>query len=333
MEENNVKKEISARKVFSRFGLALVIGYIASIIGSEVINVVIKLCLGNDFLKRNPFVSKILSLAPIMLICYPIVLLMVRKFEKSDLPQKALSIGKLVKMICCCFPIMFAGALIGNILSSLLSSGNAENPVAELVSALDPLVIFFTVIAAPVCEELVFRKLIIDKTAKYSQVTAIIFSALCFGLFHMNFFQFFYTFGLGLILGYVYVSTGKVIYTIIMHSVVNFFGSVLAPLAGSLTDPDKLEALGRMDSSSPEAMKLMEELLPGLIISFAWIILYFGIIIAGCIFLAKGIKKLEINKESSFESPGDAVESVLVNVGMLLFVCFSSLAFAAALFG
>ena len=50
-----------------------------------------------------------------------------------------------------------------------------------------------------------------------------------FGLFHLNLFQFFYAFGLGLMFGYVYMRTSQLRYSIVMHMIINFNGSVLAP--------------------------------------------------------------------------------------------------------
>ncbi|WP_442856211.1 CPBP family intramembrane glutamic endopeptidase [Butyrivibrio sp. MC2021] len=86
-------------------------------------------------------------------------------------------------------------------------------------------------VLAPIFEELVFRKLIIDRTIRYGELMSIVFSSLAFGLFHCNLYQVFYAFVLGLILGYVYVRTGNIILTIIMHMCVNASSSVLAPLA------------------------------------------------------------------------------------------------------
>ena len=54
-------------------------------------------------------------------------------------------------------------------------------------------------------------------------------SALIFGLFHGNLSQFFYAVGLGLVFGYVYLRTRQLRWSILLHMIVNFLGSVLAP--------------------------------------------------------------------------------------------------------
>ena len=48
----------------------------------------------------------------------------------------------------------------------------------------------YMVICAPILEEYIFRKLIVDRTVKYGQGVAIVLSGLMFGLFHGNLNQF-----------------------------------------------------------------------------------------------------------------------------------------------
>lgn len=52
-------------------------------------------------------------------------------------------------------------------------------------------------IIGPIFEEILFRKILIDKTIKYGARISIIISALLFGLFHGNVNQFFYAFLMG----------------------------------------------------------------------------------------------------------------------------------------
>ena len=50
----------------------------------------------------------------------------------------------------------------------------------------------FSVVLAPVMEELIFRKVLIDRTIVYGDKAAVVLSGLLFGVFHGNFHQFFY---------------------------------------------------------------------------------------------------------------------------------------------
>ena len=68
--------------------------------------------------------------------------------------------------------------------------------------------LFIMVLCAPVAEELIFRKLLIDRLTQYGEGVAVLFSGLMFGLFHGNLNQFVYAFVLGLCFGFIYVKTG-----------------------------------------------------------------------------------------------------------------------------
>ena len=54
--------------------------------------------------------------------------------------------------------------------------------------------------------------------------------ALLFGIFHMNMIQGIYAFCLGLVLGYVCNRGGSIYYSILLHMLFNFWGTVLSGL-------------------------------------------------------------------------------------------------------
>lgn len=133
--------------------------------------------------------------------------------------------------ICASIAIMVAGSMIGNFISELVGSifnREVENVVSELVAENGTWqLVVFVVITGPILEELIFRKLLIDKLSRYGSKFSISLSAILFGLFHGNFYQFFYAAGIGIILGYIYVTCGKIRYSIILHMILNFLGSVV----------------------------------------------------------------------------------------------------------
>ena len=104
-------------------------------------------------------------------------------------------------------------------------------------------VILSAVILAPIMEELIFRKLVLDRLAGYGPAVAMSVSALVFGLAHGNFYQFFYAFLLGLIFAYIYLRTGKVRYSMMLHMMVNFCGSVIPILIMRVVDENEVAAI------------------------------------------------------------------------------------------
>ena len=140
-----------------------------------------------------------------------------------------------------------------------------------------------------------------------------------FVLFHMNLFQFFYAFGLGLVFAYIYTRTGRLRYSVILHSIINFMGSVVAPWILSLVNPDALA--GADPSASPEqVMALMREVLPGLLLTLLYSLFLLGMSIAGLVLLVVRSKRA-IWKDSPEQLPqGTAVKTVYLNVGMILYI-------------
>ncbi|MDE5641535.1 MAG: CPBP family intramembrane metalloprotease, partial [Bifidobacterium castoris] len=121
-----------------------------------------------------------------------------------------------------CLPIIWVGNLLGTALSALLSSGKADNRITQMMSGSNWFImVIATVVVAPLVEEWLFRKQIIGRLRRYGEKPAIVLSALFFGLFHLNLYQFFYAFGLGLLFGYVYTRTSRLRYSVALHMAIN----------------------------------------------------------------------------------------------------------------
>ena len=313
--ENRLK---TLKNTYSKAGLTMFLGIVAVYAVQIILSVVLNYFIDVGTIEKgNIYVNLLLSFLPMYVVCFPVMFLLMKK-----LPAKVPSVEKMgekrfIAFLVMCFPIMYAGNLVGNILSAILSGGQAENGLIDIISTLNPLTIITIVIIAPIFEELFFRKFIIDRTVKYGEKTAILFSGLCFGMFHMNLFQFFYAFGLGLIFGYIYVKTGKVIYSTIMHMIINFIGSVVSMLALSQLDMDKLQSLTESGEFTAEAL---DEILPGLMIYGIYFLVYMLLVCIGVALLIINRKKL-VFMPSEEEVPAKAgIKLSLVNVGMILFM-------------
>jgi len=73
-----------------------------------------------------------------------------------------------------------------------------------------------------VCEELFFRKAIASRLAIAGKTSAVIVSALMFGLAHFSGEKFPYAFFAGILFGWVHFRTGSVKYSMIAHFFCNF---------------------------------------------------------------------------------------------------------------
>ena len=101
-----------------------------------------------------------------------------------------------------------------------------------------------TVILAPLGEEFLFRKVLIDRTRRYGDTVSVLLSATFFALFHIKLYQMFYAFLIGLVLGYLYTRTGKLRWSVAMHMALNAIGGLLMPLVVSLLLPSGAEPTG-----------------------------------------------------------------------------------------
>jgi membrane protease YdiL (CAAX protease family) len=144
--------------------------------------------------------------------------------------RSKLSLEEFVVIFFICQGIMTFGAMISNALTSFLSSllgYTVNNETSDLMMDTPIwIVILIAVIIGPLFEELMFRKIFMDRISAYGDRFAILVSAISFGIFHGNFSQLIYATGLGLVLGYVYSKTRNVMYSFLLHALINFFGSI-----------------------------------------------------------------------------------------------------------
>lgn len=322
------EKILLAKKDFSRMGFALlVIGVVTTILQ------VLLALLWNGVLYDTPLgeleiMRWILTTAPMYLVAMPVGLLLMKKIPAESMPAQKLGAKHFWILMLVCMPIMYTGNIIGTKLSEVLSGGNAENALLDYVMG-NPLYSFlFTVLLAPLIEEFIFRKQIIDRVGRYGEKTAVVFSALTFGLFHANLFQFFYAFGLGLLFAYVYTRTRMLRYSVFMHMIINFIGSVIAPILMGNMDMDTLTAMENGTATPEQIMALT----PALAVLTIYSLLLITTVVVGLVFLLKNWGKHQFSPAACELPPEVAGKTVYRNAGMLLFIVFCLIMMVLALF-
>ncbi|MDO4566541.1 MAG: CPBP family intramembrane metalloprotease [Oscillospiraceae bacterium] len=132
-----------------------------------------------------------------------------------------------------CMFLSYVLSLAGQALDAALSSlagREYQNPVQQAVEGESALAILLVmVIIAPVIEEYMFRRLLLDALKPYSKAQAAISSALAFALFHFNLSQFFYAFAAGLALALLALKTNSIVTGTVLHMLINFFGALAVP--------------------------------------------------------------------------------------------------------
>lgn len=309
---NNVYRP--AKRSFSRIGFALLaLGGVT--ISLQTLFGVIAGMLG---ISDKPWAVWLMTFAPLYLFGVPVCWLIIRRMPRTRVESSSLGGKRFFIMLLCCFPLMYGGNIIGNVLSMILSGGSAENPLNNFALQNSWIKVLVMVVLAPICEELVFRKLLIDRAARFGEKTAMIFSGVCFGLFHMNLFQFFYATALGILFAYVYVRTRRIQYTILLHMIINFLGGVIAPWMLTLVDMD---ALNMMSSGVMPSAGELASLIPLLIYSFSLL----GLSIAGLVLLISRWNRITFRPAECEIPKGSRFKTVYLALGMIFFTVFCAI--------
>lgn len=310
-----------ARRDFSRIGASLCLMVVVWYALATVLEGALYAAVGGKGETPN-WVTYVGSGVPLYLIAMPIAVMLMGKSTVIETRKFDMKPGLFFKLLLMCLPMMWAGSVFGSMLSMVLSNGEATDRVADLAMQTNIWNVVFLVIVGPIFEEWLFRKQLIDHTRKYGEKTAILLSGLAFGLFHMNLFQFFYAFLLGLMFGYVYTRTSKLRYSTAMHMIINFNGGVLAPWVLTRVDLDQLEKVSEAaENGNAAAMEQWaSQNVEGLAIMLVYFVLYGAVILAGFVLLIRNFKRFEFYTAPEELPRGTRVKTVCGNVGMIMFI-------------
>lgn len=299
------------RRFFSKIGF----NYFALGIIVLVLNLFIGLFISmiNPNLLSNQTMMTFFSAIWTYLLPLPIFIYIMRKTEAKTLEKHKMT----VKTFVICISITMFLMWIGNIMGVIITSGigsliqhEVANPIHDVInnSGLVANLIIITTIA-PIFEELIFRKLLIDRTIKYGGTISVLLSGLLFAFFHGNLNQFFYAFLLGGFFAIIYIKTGQIKYTIGLHMIINFIGSVV-----SLFVSQPLMDLANGSVISPTSTF-------GVIL---YILITLGLTVMGLIYSIKYFDKSQFDgseKEIILKNP---VSTILLNPGIICFILLMS---------
>lgn len=322
-----------ARRDFSRIGASLCLMVVIWYALATVLEGALYAAVGGKGEAPN-WVTYVGSGVPLYLIAMPIAVMLMGKSTVIETRKFNMKPGMFFKLLLMCLPMMWVGSMVGSMLSLALSDGEATNRVADLAMQTNIWNVVFLVILGPIFEEWMFRKQLIDHTRKYGEKTAILLSGLAFGLFHMNLFQFFYAFLLGVMFGYIYMRTSKLRYSTAMHMIINFNGGVLAPWILTRVDLDQLDKVSQAaENGNVAAMEQWaSQNATGLAIMLVYFLLYGAVILAGFVLLIRNFRKAEFYIAPEELPRGTGARTVYGNVGMITFIVLTVLLTAISLF-
>ena len=328
-----------ARGVFSRFHLGLFAFNAVTYAAVILIEIVLSLIFGKGttgaLLESNIYFEWLISMAPMYLIGFPVFLLIVRNMKTLPRNKKKMGAEEFFSLFLISQGVMFIGNTVGTSLNGIIGNilgREITNSTSDLIEQTPIWLVFLVVVVVgPIIEELMFRKLMIDRLGRYGDAVAITVSSIAFGLFHGNFYQFFYAAMLGFVLGYIYTKTGNVKYSVLMHMIINFFGSVLImPIIKMMTEIE--EASGVMaEGGQVDMLKFIQNAMA----VGTYTVVNYALVFAGIAMLITYVtrKKFKLTGVCEYKIPKERVAgAVILNTGSILFMVMSFALFALSIF-
>ncbi len=232
--DHSVQETLSPRKLLSKAGIALSI-FAAVVLGVQTIIEALVRSYRPEYAKADWYVWLVTAVS-IVLIGFPVYALLMRRLPNSPRGEAVkLSPAGLITIFFICTAAMYITNIFSTVLTILISLIKGEelvNPAADaILNGNFYITIIYAAVIAPVIEELIFRKILLDKLRRFGELPAILMTGIAFGLFHLNLSQFFYATVLGFIFAYVTIRTNTVIYAILLHMMINLLSSAIAPFA------------------------------------------------------------------------------------------------------
>ena len=196
------------KKIFSRLGFALSAYILISVGVITLLQLIISLVL-DDAAANNVFNSDMYvwggQVLAMYILAFPALHLMTRSVPRKVKEKKKMDIEELFMLFFIAQAFAFVGSLISSVITSFFSiilGREVSGDVTELIMDTPIwIVIVVAVIIGPIFEEIIFRRILIDRLSPFGEKLAIFTSAIAFGVFHGNFDQVVYATALGIILG------------------------------------------------------------------------------------------------------------------------------------
>ncbi len=343
--ESKPGNEKKMKKMYSFYALAITIfgvvvtllQFLGSLFGENVLHI--------DVSESSwfPFLNIII---PMYVICFPILFLVLRKQEVVKPEKHKLSVGKYLLFIPLMAAMIGVGAVIGITLNLLITLPFGVNPMqsTEISSVMMNSNPFWRIITAgilaPIVEETIFRKFLIDRTYRYGEWVAILTSGIMFGLFHGNFAQCFFAAFIGGLFAYIYIRTGQVWYTIGLHMILNLSTSVITMAvakpylsvgADKITEYSEVSQQYLLSGGNPELeerlMTLAGEIVPKMAPYMLWTSFMGTVMLAGIVLWIIFLVKKKVVIKTAPDQVDGGMKFAWGNIGMVLFLIYSVVSF------
>jgi len=256
----------------------------------------------------------------------PAVLLCLKGMPKNDIIRRPFSFSSFVKITVISLSVMnllnFFSLWLVRLLEGLIGSEISSPLDQSMESSGVWFYLLSAVVIAPVFEELLFRRILLTRLVRFGEWPAVLVSALIFSLVHGNFFQIFYAFAVGILLGWLYLRTGRLLYTVLLHFLLNFFGSVPGVLIERFCDTEGLDAF--LEDPAAVTGDALAALIPTIAVYGLYLLALVAVIVCGVVFLIRAFRRERLRLSLSPFPAKKTAGLIFGNVGMILFLLVSA---------
>jgi membrane protease YdiL (CAAX protease family) len=292
-ENNEYKDEANGKSILIKCGLYLSFMSLAIFAGQFIVSFVITSLLPESV--ETAWFNVVLTLITIVGIGLPVFIKLMKRIPDSEIGEKQNISGvKFIGYFIICIASAYISNIVGLFISAiieLIKGIEMINPLENFIFGSN-MILFasYAVIIAPIVEELIFRKILLDKLRRFGDIPAILLTGFAFGIFHFNLAQFFYATVLGILFAYITIRTNRLIYSIVLHMMMNLVGTAFVPL---LTNNQNMLGMGIM------------------------MIWFYGAMTLGSILFIVNIRKIKLTKPMI---PLVRKRDYVLNPGTLLFI-------------
>jgi membrane protease YdiL (CAAX protease family) len=230
LEEMDKQTRRELHKRLSRVGWAL-LAYEVAALGSVIAGLILF-----PTASDTPYLSTVINEVCSYIIGPIPMWLVLWKLPRGKCTKMELSPRAFGRTALTCVGTIYLFSLLTSLFTMLLEQLTGQGTgdlLQEVVNDMSmPAYALLAGVVAPIFEELIFRKLLLDRLRPFGDRCAIWVSAVAFGLFHMNLYQFFYATALGVIFAGVVIKTGKIWHSMLLHAITNLSSVVLSALFG-----------------------------------------------------------------------------------------------------
>ena len=267
-----------------------------------------------------------------------VLLILLRRLPAVKIEKRKLKFKQLILLIMMMYGLTQVGSMMGMPVDTILSLPSAFNSGADDVTKIlqDNIIFSSNTFVRIICvgilpaifEELLFRKFLIDRTIRHGEFISCAMSGIMFGLWHGNFQQFFFAFFIGVLFAFVYIRTGNIIYTMIMHASMNLVtSSVTVELLTELLRRTGIDMNSGTVNTDIDPDMVLKEIVPLLLLIILWVLILLGFQIAGFVMLI--VKRKNFKLAAREGEPGRKVilHKLTHSVEMWVFFAFALLLF------